>query len=209
MGRDDPLKKVQRANFVGWLWVVALLAGLCGASVFAGCVFAFGLGCLASRIASFATGKRAAINSGEQSSADALRRRGNPPRLTILSERLRDKVTRADVRVALDEHASGEWGCIDECLEARNYAAANGGGRVVSLHRASGGVTFCVVSENNATSICLPTECSEFCVETSGQIGECSSDAARIALTRRRSIRARKSKQSASRRGWMRSSVDE
>jgi hypothetical protein len=116
MGRDDPLNRVQRASFVGWLWVVALLAGLCGAFVFAGYVFTFGLGCLAPRIASFATGKRAAIDSGEQISSDVLRRRGNPPRLTILSERLRDRVTRADVRMALDEHACGEWGRLMSVL---------------------------------------------------------------------------------------------
>lgn len=209
MGRDDPLNRVQRASFVGWLWVVALLAGLCGAFVFAGYVFTFGLGCLAPRIASFATGKRAAIDSGEQISSDVLRRRGNPPRLTILSERLRDRVTRADVRMALDEHACGEWGRIDECLAARNYAAANGGGRVVSLHRASGGATFCVVSENNATTICLPMECSEFLIETSEHHGERSSNAATVAVTRRKSNWARKTKHSMPGRGWMRSSVDE
>ncbi len=68
----------------------------------------------------------------------------------------------ADVLNALDRHASGDWGELDEADQGMNEHALSHGGRVLSKYTDSNDQAFYIISENlggaNHTTVLLPED---------------------------------------------------
>lgn len=71
-----------------------------------------------------------------------------------------EKLTAADIEKALQRHASGDWGDVDEDDRDENEFALREGFRLMSVYRSAKGEKFWVITEadRSATTILLPEE---------------------------------------------------
>jgi hypothetical protein len=78
----------------------------------------------------------------------------------VVTQGARDEISEIETRIALDRHARGDWGLLDDEDRASNARALQEGSRLVSRHQSRDGTTFYVITEHDrsATTVLLPKE---------------------------------------------------
>jgi len=70
------------------------------------------------------------------------------------------QLTPADIQMGLQRHQAGDWGDLGEADWLENDTALRTGSRLLSSYRATGGVTFWVITEadRSATTLLMPDD---------------------------------------------------
>jgi hypothetical protein len=73
---------------------------------------------------------------------------------------LLEQITRAEIEVGLDRHASGDWGDIDTDDASENERALSDGSRIFSAFTSSNGIKFWIITEadRSSTTVLLPSD---------------------------------------------------
>ena len=71
-----------------------------------------------------------------------------------------DSVPNTEILSALERHASGDWGDLDEHDREANEQALIEGFRILSAYRSKSGVKFWIITEHDrsATTVLLPED---------------------------------------------------
>ena len=83
----------------------------------------------------------------------------HPTRLYITSNAAA-AVSADELRKAIERHAAGDWGLLDEKDWRKNDQALRNGGRLFSVYAASNGKKFCVITRADrvVTTVLLPED---------------------------------------------------
>lgn len=78
----------------------------------------------------------------------------------VITRAALDILSDADVRGALDRHAAGDWGELDDHDRAENELSLRQGFRLLSSYTSASGTTFWVITEadRSATTVLLPSD---------------------------------------------------
>ena len=71
-----------------------------------------------------------------------------------------DVLPRAEVLAAIDRHATGDWGELDDEDRLANERALRDGSRLLSVYRTESGTRFWIITEadRSATTVLLPED---------------------------------------------------
>ena len=79
---------------------------------------------------------------------------------TVITPNARDQIHPADVPIALNRHASGDWGDVDEHDRRENEESLAQNLRLFSLYHDRGRVKFWIITQadRSATTVLLPED---------------------------------------------------
>jgi len=73
----------------------------------------------------------------------------------VITPNAMHKLPAGDVHSALRQHASGDWGDVDEHDDQENERALRDGSRLLSVYHSQDGTKFWIITEADRSSTCV------------------------------------------------------